>query len=186
MIAALLRRRAPPVTEPLHSARLRLLTITPAMLEAEAVTAGGPADRATLAVLLGAEIPAVWPPSLWEPAVWLHIAAQLGAQPSTLGWHRYMLSAARPSRLIGCVGGFPCAHGDVELGYSVADAEQGKGFASEAVETLTTWLLRRPEVRSVSAQTFEDSVASVRVMQRCGMACVGVGDQPGTVRYRRW
>ncbi len=180
MISALLRRlgRQP---ETLESARLRLVTITPEMLEAEAL----PAAQA-LADVLQAEVPAGWPPALWETAVWLHITAQLQAQPETVGWHRYMVSVERPPRLIGCLGGFPCGRGDVELGYSVASDEQGKGFASEAAETLTVWLLRRPEVRSVSAQAFETSTASVRVMQRCGMVCVGAGDQPGTVRYRRW
>lgn len=180
MISGLLRRLGRGA-EMLESARLRLVTITPEMLEAEALDEGQ-----SLADALGASVPAGWPPPLWETAVWLHIAAQLQAQPETAGWHRYMLSLERPARLIGCLGGFPGARGDVELGYSVAANEQGKGFASEAANTLTAWLLRRPEVRSVSAQAFESSVASVRVMQRCGMVCVGAGDQAGTVRYRRW
>lgn len=180
MISALLRRLGRQA-ETLESARLRLVTITPEMLEAEALP-----EAQSLADRLQAEIPARWPPDLWEMPVWLHVAAQLQAQPETLGWHRYMVSLDRPARLIGCLGGFPCGRGDVELGYSVAADEQGKGFASEAADALTAWLLRRPEVRSVSAQAFESSVASVRVMQRCGMVCVGAGDQAGTVRYRRW
>ncbi len=181
MIAALLRRRDRRAAETLQSARLRLVTMTPAMLEAE-----GSPETGMLADALGAEVPAGWPPPLWEPPVWQHIVAQLQAQPETTGWHRYMLSRDQPPCLIGCLGGFPCDRGDVELGYSVAAEQQGKGFASEAANTLTAWLLRRPAVRSVSAQAFESSTASVRVMQRCGMVCVGAGDQAGTVRYRRW
>ena len=180
MISALLRRRGLR-TEALQSARLRLVTITPAMLEAEHAGDGG-----ALGVLLKAKVPATWPPALWELPVWMHIAAELAAQPETAGWHRYMVCTDRPHRLVGCLGAFPCGRGDVELGYSVAYPEQGKGFASEAANCLTAWLLRRPEVRSVSAQAFEGSVASVRVMQHCGMVCMGPGDQAGTVRYRRW
>lgn len=182
MIAALLRRRDKQA-ETLQSARLRLVTITADMLAAESEASS---EKNILGELLRAEVPAAWPPSLWESPVWLHISAQLQAQPETVGWHRYMVSVERPPRLIGCLGGFPCGRGDVELGYSVAAEEQGKGFASEAADALTAWLLRRPEVRSVSAQAFEGSVASVRVMQRCGMVCVGAGDHAGTVRYRRW
>ncbi len=182
MIAALLRRRDKQA-EVLQSARLRLVTITADMLAAESEASAG---KSVLGGLLGADVPAAWPPALWESAVWLHISAQLQGQPETVGWHRYMVSVGSPFRLIGCLGGFPCGRGDVELGYSVAAEEQGKGFASEAAEALTAWLLRRPEVRSVSAQAYEDSVASLRVMQRCGMVCVGQGDQAGTVRYRRW
>ena len=180
MISALLRRLGRQA-ETLESSRLRLVTITREMLEAE-----GLPETQVLADVLQAEVPAGWPPQLWETPVWLHIASQLHAQPETVGWHRYMVSLDRPPRLVGCLGGFPCGRGDVELGYSVAADEQGKGFASEAADALTAWLLRRPEVRSVSAQAFETSVASVRVMQRCGMVCVGRGDQAGTVRYRRW
>lgn len=180
MISALLRRLGRQA-ETLESARLRLVTITPEMLEAEKLL-----EAQALANHLGAEVPAGWPPQLWETPVWLHIAAQLQAQPETTGWHRYVVSLDRPTRLIGCLGGFPCGRGDVELGYSIVGEEQGKGFASEAANALTAWLLRRPEVRSVSAQAFVNSVASVRVMQRCGMVCVGAGDHADTVRYRRW
>ncbi len=180
MIASLLRRRGLQA-EVLHSPRLQLVTMTHAMLEAETEP-----EPAPLADLLGVRLPAGWPPALWEPAVWMHIAAQLEGQPETVGWHRYMVSAEQPYRLIGCLGAFPCGRGDAELGYSVAAEEQGKGFASEAAQALSSWLLKRPEVRSVSAQAYEKSLASVRVMQHCGMVPVGVGDHPGTVRYRRW
>jgi len=37
----------------------------------------------------------------------------------------------------------------------------------------------------VSAQTYPSLPESIKVMERCGMEFVGVGDDPGTVRYRR-
>ena len=179
MIAAL-RRRLQPAVAPIHTERLRLVSIMPAMLEAEGVNA------ATLAAALKVQVPTDWPPEHWEPAVWAHIGAQFAAQPETLGWHRYIVSERKPFALLGCLGGFPCAAGDVELGYSVIDSAQRQGYGSEAVAALTAWLLRRPAVHSVSAQAFETPPGSVRVMQRCGMHFVGAGDQPGTVRYRLW
>ncbi len=180
MISALLRRWGLQ-TAPLRTARLRLVAITPEMLEAETLGA------ASLALILQAEVALRdWPPEHWEPHVWAHILAQLRAQPSTFGWHRYMVLEDRQPRLIGCLGGFPCARGDVELGYSVVASEQRKGYGSEAADALIHWLLRRPEVHSVSAQAFETAPGSIKVMQRCGMRCVGAGDEPGTVRYRRW
>lgn len=185
MIAELFRRRAAGAesVSPLQTARLQLVPITREMLEAEP-------DRATLQALLGAKVPMAWPPELWEPVVWAHIAAQLRvpplAKPSPVGWHRYMVCTEGPARLVGCLGGFPCAHGDVELGYSVVATEQRQGYATEAVCALTDWLFKRPEVHSISAQAFESSPASIRVMQHGGMVCVGAGDHPGTVRYRRW
>ncbi len=165
---------------PLRTARLRLVAIRPAMLIAEG------AQPALLGRTLRAVVPADWPPKLWEPAVWVQIRAQLELQPETLGWHRYMLLGKRPARLIGCLGGFPGAAGDVEIGYSVVDSAQQQGYGTEAADALIGWLLQQGGVRSVSAQAYETSRASVKVMQRCGLRFVGTGDQPGTVRYRRW
>ena len=179
MISALFRKWGAQAI-PIRTARLRLIAITPEMLGAE------PLGRAAQGDLLRARVPADWPPDHWEAHVWAHILAQYRAQPSTFGWHRYMLTEDRPSELIGCLGGFPCANGDVEIGYSVAESAQRQGYGSEAACALMTWLLRRPEVRSVSAQAFETSPGSIKIMQRCGMSCVGAGDHPGSVRYRRW
>lgn len=179
MISALFRRWGLQAA-PIRTARLRLVAITPEMLNAE--TTG----KASLETLLQARAPDDWPPEHWESHVWAHILAQYRAQPATFGWHRYMLLDETPSRLVGCLGGFPCASGDVEIGYSVADSAQRRGYGSEAACALIEWLLRRPEVRSVSAQAFETAPGSIKIMQRCGMRCVGVGDQPETVRYRRW
>lgn len=179
MIGGLFRRWGLQAT-PLRTERMQLVAITPAMLNAETV---GP--RA-LERELGSAVPKDWPPEHWEPQVWAHILAQFRAQPETFGWHRYMVSREDRGEVVGCLGGFPCAHGDVELGYSVVDAQQRRGLGTEAVQALTAWLLRRPEVQSVSAQAFETVPGSIKVMQRCGMRPVGAGDQPGTVRYRRW
>ena len=182
MISALFRRWGLQAT-PIRTPRLKLVAMTPDMLGAETVS------PAALGDLLHAAPPADWPPEHWESDVWIHILAQYRAAPATFGWHRYMIADVReghPAKLIGCLGGFPCANGDVEMGYSVADSCQRRGFGSEAAFALMTWLLRRPEVRSVSAQAFESASGSIRIMQTCGMRCVGAGDHPGTVRYRRW
>lgn len=179
MIPALLRRWGRQA-QPIRTARLRLVTMSPEMLAAEAQ------GRVALGELLQACVPEDWPAEHWEPHVWAHILAQYKAAPGTFGWHRYMLTDERNSRLVGCLGGFPCPNGDVEIGYSVANCEQRRGYGSEAAAALMDWLLERPEVRSVSAQAFETAPGSIKIMQRCGMRCVGVGDQPGTIRYRRW
>ena len=103
-----------------------------------------------------------------------------------MGWHRYaVLREGRGKTLIGCVGGFPKADGVVEIGYSTLPAYQRKGFGSEGARALVEYLLRQDGVRAVTAQTMSGSAESIKVMERCGMAFVGDGDDPGTVRYRR-
>ena len=177
-------RRAP---APIPTQRLYLEPITVALLEAEE------AGLDVLGRKLRAAITEEWPPEHWEPHVRTHIVAQFKAQPETIGWHRYMVLSgassmilAGPRLLIGCLGAFPCAAGDVEIGYSVLPSFQRQGYGTEAARAFVDWLLERPEIHSVSAQTFETMPESVKVMQRCGMLCVGRGDEAGTVRYRRW
>ena len=165
----------------LKTSRLRLVAMTPAMLEADAARDG------SLSQLLGAQLPGEWPPADWETHVIEMIFVQSAEMPSSLGWHRYaLLCEGRAKRtLIGCVGGFPKADGVVEIGYSTLPAFQRKGFGSEAALALVEWLLRQDGVRAVTAQTFSSMPESIKVMERCGMAFVGDGDDPGTVRYRR-
>ena len=166
---------------PLETQRLRLVAVTSALIEAEAH------DAWNLSEALGAQLAPDWPPEHWEPAVRAHILAQLTAQPDTVGWHRYilLLGEVKPV-LLGGLGAFPCAAGDVELGYSVVGSWQRRGIAAEAARGLIEWLFQQGAVHSVSAQAYETSPASVKVMERCGMRFVGHGDEAGTVRYRRW
>ena len=175
-----LLRRPRRGVEPIATARLRLVAMTVALLGAEAH------DPWALGEALGTRLATDWPPEHWEDSVRAHIVAQLTAKPETVGWHRYMLLAGSPALLVGSLGAFPCASGDVELGYSVVPSQQRRGLATEAAQGLTNWLLGQAAVHSVSAQTFANMPASIKVMERCGMRFVGPGDEEGTVRYRRW
>ncbi|HEX4154917.1 MAG TPA: GNAT family N-acetyltransferase [Acidobacteriaceae bacterium] len=171
-------------TPDLKTARLRLVAITPAMLKADEAADG------TLGNILGAEVTAEWPPEHWEPHVHRFIVKQFEDEPQTRGWHRYVLLPRRDEDgrgyvLIGAVGAFPKFEGDAEIGYSTVPAYQRCGYATEAAKALVEWLLRQKGVRSVSAQTYPRLPESIKVMERCGMTFVGVGDEAGTVRYRR-
>jgi RimJ/RimL family protein N-acetyltransferase len=159
---------------------LLLVAITPALLEAEFNSPG------RLAECLRAEVPAEWPPSDWEPHLLATIRSQLELSPLSSGWHRYSLLVQGQRRiLIGCLGAFPKADGEVELGYSTLPPFQRQGFGSEAAGALVSWLLHQPGVQRVTAQSFVNRPESIKVMQRCGMIFVGEGDEPGTVRYHR-
>jgi RimJ/RimL family protein N-acetyltransferase len=176
----LLRRGVPD----LKTQRLRLVAITPAMLKADEAADG------TLAGMLGAVVTPEWPPEHWEPHVYRFIEKQYLEDPRTRGWNRYVLlpnerGALLRYTLIGAVGGFPKAEGDVEIGYSTLPSFQRKGYGTEAARALVESLLTRKDVRSVSAQTYPRLAESIKVMERCGMTYVGPGEDEGTVRYRR-
>jgi len=176
----LLFRRKAGVPE-LKTSRLRLVAMTPGMLEADVARDG------SLGSVLGAQLPAEWPPLDWETHVIEMIFVQTSEMPSSVGWHRYaLLTEGRGKRtLVGCVGGFPKPDGVVEIGYSTLPAFQRRGLGTEAARALVEWLLRQEGVRAVTAQTFATTSESIKVMKRCGMVFAGDGDDPGTVRYRR-
>jgi [ribosomal protein S5]-alanine N-acetyltransferase len=165
----------------LKTRRLRLVAMTPAMLEADVARDG------TLGSVLGAKVTGEWPPADWETHVLEMIFVQAAEKPSSLGWHRYaLLAEGRMKRtLVGCVGGFPKAEGVVEIGYSTLPSYQRRGLGSEAARALVDWLLEQEGVRAVTAQTMAGSAESIKVMERCGMRFVGGGDDAGTVRYWR-
>lgn len=83
-------------------------------------------------------------------------------------------------------GGFtgrPDAEGSVELGYSILEEHQGKGYATEAAEALVAWAFRHGEVRRVIAHTFPELIASVRLLEKCGFRGTGPGSEEGSLRF---
>jgi len=167
----------------LKAGPLRLVAITSEMLAAE-----HSGDAAGLGSLLRAKLTQEWPPVDWEPHVYRIIQKQYDEFPASFGWHRYVVldgGLGRARTLVGAIGGFPRAQRDVEIGYSTLPAFQRRGYATASARTLVDWLLTQEGVESVSAQTYPRIPESIKVMERCGMSCVGEGDDPGTVRYRR-
>jgi RimJ/RimL family protein N-acetyltransferase len=167
----------------LKAGNLRLVAITTEMLTAE-----HSGDAAGLGSLLRAKLTQEWPPVDWEPHVYRIIQKQYDEWPGSFGWHRYVVldgGLGRSRTLVGAIGGFPRAQGDVEIGYSTLPGFQRRGFATASAQKLVEWLLTMEGVESVSAQTYPQVVESIKVMERCGMRFVGDGDDPGTVRYRR-
>jgi [ribosomal protein S5]-alanine N-acetyltransferase len=162
---------------------LRLVAITTEMLTAE-----HNGDAVGLGSLLRAKLTQEWPPVDWEPHVYRIIQKQYDEWPGSFGWHRYVVldgGLGRSRTLVGAIGGFPKAQGDVEIGYSTLPGFQRRGYATASAQRLVEWLLTQEGVESVSAQTYPRVPESIKVMERCGMRFVGDGDDPGTVRYRR-
>lgn len=167
----------------LRIGKLRMVAIAPEMLAAEHESNGG-----ELARILKARVTDEWPPVDWDPHVYRIILKQYDEWPESFGWHRYVVlesGLGRPRTLVGAVGGFPRAHGDVEIGYSTLPAFQRRGYATAFAKKLVEWLLTQNKVQSVSAQTYPRVTESIKVMERCGMSFVGDGDEAETVRYRR-
>jgi RimJ/RimL family protein N-acetyltransferase len=84
------------------------------------------------------------------------------------------------------------AGGEAGIGYWVAPAFWGAGYASEAVEAIAGHAAGEG-VAALTAQAFQDNHASVKVLARAGFACEGEGAlysvaraaMVPTFRYRR-
>jgi [ribosomal protein S5]-alanine N-acetyltransferase len=57
----------------------------------------------------------------------------------------------------------------VELGYALARAYWGRGFATEAGTAVVAWALERPEIHRVWAVCDAENVASARMLEKLGM-----------------
>jgi RimJ/RimL family protein N-acetyltransferase len=94
--------------------------------------------------------------------------------------------------LIGLVSVKPAGAGVADLGFWVAPAFWNAGYAGEAVEAVSAEMARRG-LAALTAQVFQDNLASARVLTRAGFAYEGEGEAHSvargamvpTFRYRR-
>jgi [ribosomal protein S5]-alanine N-acetyltransferase len=59
--------------------------------------------------------------------------------------------------------------GEVSIGFGIVPVARQRGYAREALTALLDWALRRPEVRTVHADTDLVNLASQRVLLGAGM-----------------
>lgn len=142
-------------------------------------------------VLLGAAMPAHWPPGDYDREAMQFFLEQLTAGGRTAagwyGWYALLKATdAAPRTLVG-TGGFmgpPDAHGTVEMGYSIAEDWRGQGLAQELVSGLTQQAADTGMVRRVLAHTEPDNHASQRVLLANGFAPAGPAAD-GRLRFER-
>jgi ribosomal-protein-alanine N-acetyltransferase len=73
----------------------------------------------------------------------------------------------------------------VEIGYSVLPEFQRQGLATEMVTGIIQWAKHQPEVRQIEAETNINDKASIRVLEKNGFICAGVGSESNTIRFHR-
>ena len=160
----------------LFTRRLRLRAIAPDLLRLESIE---------LSQKLGADVPKMWPPDHWEPHVLDLIEKQYREAPGTVGWNRFIILEDGQSVAVGTLGGFLRTPSEAEVGYSILQPWHGQGIATEALAAHVRSIFEKSaEIASICAHTFPSLAASVRVLEKCGFALAGEGDEEGTVRYR--
>lgn len=168
---------------------IRLKTSRLELIAGTRDTATAELDRPEeLQQLLGARLPAPWPPPLNDVGSMTYFLQFILHHPDAVGWGAWYI-VARPSAadrvVIGNCGfkGKPTTEGMVELGYSLFPEFQGQGYATEAVSGLVRWAFAHPEVTRVAAETYPDHVKSMRVLEKNGFLHIGGGLEAGTIRF---
>jgi RimJ/RimL family protein N-acetyltransferase len=93
---------------------------------------------------------------------------------------RFVYGISLDDRLIGFLNDVEVREGDVELGYVIHPDQKGRGFATEALGAAMAELFDAG-FSTVRAGAFEENRASMRVMEKCGMALTGEEEQ---IEYR--
>jgi RimJ/RimL family protein N-acetyltransferase len=158
----------------LQTPRLKLVSLTLGIVEA--VMCG---RREDAEALVGARMPERWPNrELVERAFSASLDAIRASPEQSLWGDRVMVtrSDADDPRVLGSVvfRGKPGEEGIAEIAYGVEEASQGNGYATEAVRACIAWALAQKNVQAVQAATFGWHRASLRVIEKAGMAKVGV------------
>jgi [ribosomal protein S5]-alanine N-acetyltransferase len=154
---------------PLHTPRLRLEPVTPAL--ARAAQAG----QAAFADVIGAD----------APADWCAASLALVARSVSSAWG----PAPAPTRAIAVHRAEGAVIGDVrfepslraarecEIGYGVARSRRRQGYAVEAAGAVIDWLFAEAGAETILAGCDSRNIASVRTLRRLGF---WLDSNPGT------
>ncbi len=114
------------------------------------------------------------------PDVLEGLLAAMAQRPAEWQWcAMWVFLQRKENAVIGsaCFKGGPGDAGDVEIGYGLhGEAFREQGYASEAVRALCLWALAQPDVRTVTARTEPENLASCRVLEKCGFVPDGEAD----------
>lgn len=105
---------------------------------------------------------------------------QLLERPELQGWWLELIVDAELHELVG-VGGFkgpPDADGIVDLEVFIAPAREGRGYATSALQQLTSRAFSNPLVKKVRARTLPQAGAPTRMLEKAGFKFIEELDVP--------
>ena len=165
----------------LQTGRLELIAATLPLIETEST------GMANLSTALNAEIE-TWPAPGNDESSLRWSIDKLRANPEHSGFHIWYVILLEDQRrkLVGMVAfkGPPDDQGVIEAGYSIVEKYQRRGIGTEATRAIMRWAFEDSGVKLITAETFPELEASIKVMKGCGMRFLGDGSsEPGAIRY---
>lgn len=118
--------------------------------------------------------------------VWLAMVTSVSEPSPWIHWFSIVDRASQQE--LGQCGfkGPPDSEGMVELAYGIENDFQGRGYATEAAQSLVTYAINQEEIRLVRAHTLPDNIPSQRVLTKCGFHLVGEVQDPEDGLLLRW
>ncbi|MCP8968538.1 GNAT family N-acetyltransferase [Ectobacillus ponti] len=161
----------------LHTTRLYMIPLTPELVQTAM------RDVRELERRLACRIAPGWPSDLYQSVLPLK-AAELSENPLAGRWGGWVIHRRRQI-LLGNMGlkAGPNETGTVSLGYSIAPAYRGHGYATEMGRAFVEWALRQPGVERVTADCLAANLASARVLEKIGLR--RVREQGGTIYWAK-
>ena len=91
-------------------------------------------------------------------------------------YYDFAIECKETGKMIGTVGftSFDLPNRSAEVGYVVSPAYQGKGYATEALQRLLSFGCCVCGLVRISAGCMKEKIASLRVMEKCGMKREGL------------
>ena len=114
------------------------------------------------------------------------VAFLMEAAQGTEGPFVYPVLRREDSSNIGHVQAVPVEHG-WEIGYHIAKAHTGNGYASEAVAAFLPVIAEKLNLSELVGVVLEENVASCRVLEKCGFRLFfqGMDQYQGEMRLQR-
>ena len=161
--------------------RLELIPITTEFCMADL------ASSQLLGEKLNAFIPDSWPPELVTPETLQEFITLLNAPGGSrlIAYYLIRTEGDEGDRTLIGSGGFVISEDGIpELGYSVLDEFQCRGYATEAVRMMVTWLQDTLSPTTIRACTYPSLTGSIRVLEKTGFVYTGPGIEEGTIEYQ--
>lgn len=95
--------------------------------------------------------------------------------PQNIRWYTRLIVERTSNAVIGGTSfhGGPDERGMVEIGLGIAEAERGKGYATEALRAMWDWAARLPEVKFLRYTVSPENLPSVAIINKLGVPLVG-------------
>jgi [ribosomal protein S5]-alanine N-acetyltransferase len=131
--------------------------------------------RSDIEAMIGAEMPWTWPSRQLVEQVFQASLEAVRADPDKRLWgDRLMVTREGPPAVVGSIifDGRPGPSGTCSIGYGVEEANQRKGYATEALRATLDWAFAQPECQRIRATTSAWHQGSIRVLEKIGMRLV--------------